>query len=182
MMLRYFNISLLLVSCMAGGTPRAATEPHAAPASETNAIWTNEDLERLARVPDLISVIGLPSSGVVQSVSVHARRLRTEDPAWYAARAAALHSRLEAEQAELHAFVQALNDARELKTETTGVNLAGNDIGITPEATIDILQNRVRETQSELDALGDLAQHNGIPAGILRSQRQGLDSTRHRVD
>jgi hypothetical protein len=182
MMRPYLTVSLFLASLSTGGALRAATKPHVGPPSETNATWTNEDLVRLARVPGLISVIGLPSSEVEPSVSVPAPRIRAEDPPWYAAQAAALNSRLEAEQAELQGFLQALNDVRELKSETTGINLASSDIGITPEATIDILQNRVRETQSELDALEDLARRNGIPPGVMRSQQQGLDSTWHRVD
>ena len=181
-MLRYFNISVLLVASMTGGTLRAASKPHVGPASETKTTWANEDLERLARVPGLISVIGLPPSEAEPNVSVPALGIRTEVASRYAAQAVALNSRLEAEQAELHAFLKALDDARELRIETTGINLAGTDIGITPDASVDILQNRVRETQRQLDALEDLARHSGIPPGILRGQRQGPDSTRHRVD
>jgi hypothetical protein len=51
---------------------------------------------------------------------------------------------------------------------TGGINLDQGDIGITLEAGIEILQRRVREAQSELDALEDLARHNGIPPGTLR--------------
>lgn len=94
----------------------------------------------------------------------------TEDPNWYAARAALLNAQLEAEQADVRKFTNALDDARELKSTTGGVNLAEDNIGITPEATIDILESRVRETQSELDALEDLARQNNIPPGILRGQ------------
>jgi hypothetical protein len=37
---------------------------------------------------------------------------------------------------------------------------------------IDILQNRVRETLHEIDALEDLARHNDMPPEILRGQSQ----------
>ena len=99
-----------------------------------------------------------------------------------AAQAAQLNVRLEAAQADLCNFTHAFEDVRELKVTTGGMNLAEDDIGITPEATIEILQKRVRETQSQLDAQEDLARRNGIPPGILRGQRQGPDSTWHRVD
>jgi hypothetical protein len=88
-----------------------------------------------------------------------------------------LNAQLETEQAELRDFTQVLDDARELKDTTYGINLAEEDIGITPEATIDILQNRIRESQSELDALEDLARHNDIPPGIVRGQSQGTPAT-----
>lgn len=51
---------------------------------------------------------------------------------------------------------------------TGGINLDDGDIGITPEAGIEFLQQRVNETQTELDALEDLARRNDIPPGTLR--------------
>jgi hypothetical protein len=170
MMLRYLSISFVLVSFTAAGTLRAATEPHAERAMKATRTWTNDDLERLGKVPGLISVVGRPTNEDLQVATATAPRLRTENPAWYAAQADSLNTRLEVEQADLRKFTEALDDARELKSTTGGINLAEGDIGITPEATIGILQNWVRETQSELDALEDLARRNGIPPGTLRGQ------------
>lgn len=171
-MSRYLSIAFVLFSFAAARTPRAAT-PHAVLASDAKQTWTNEDLERLSKAPGLISVVGQPTNEFLQGVSAPARQSRTKDPAWYAAQAASLNVRLESEQADLRSFTQALNHVRELKSTTGGVNLAEDDIGITPEATIEILQNRVRETQRELDALEDLARRNGIPPGTLRGPWQG---------
>ena len=53
---------------------------------------------------------------------------------------------------------------------TGGINLEDGDIGITPDAALGILQQRISETQSELDALEDLARRNDIPPGALRGQ------------
>ena len=53
---------------------------------------------------------------------------------------------------------------------TGGINLDEGDIGITPEAGIEILQQRVNEAQTEFDALEDLARRNDIPPGTLRGQ------------
>lgn len=92
-------------------------------------------------------------------------------------RAVSLNARLECEEADLRKFTHALDDARELKSTTGGVNLAGDDIGITPEATIKILQDHVRETQRVLVALEDLARQNDIPPGVLRGQRPGAPPT-----
>ena len=170
MMRRSLSISLILASFVAGGTLRAAPRPHAGSSPEANGTWTNEDLQRLSKVPGLISAVGQPSTEATQSVDAPASHSITKDPNWYAARAASLGAQLEAEQADLRKFTQALDDARELKSTTGGVNLAEDDIGITPEATIEILQNRVRETQKELGALEDLARQNDIPPGVLRGQ------------
>jgi hypothetical protein len=165
-MWRYLTISLVLASLSAGGNLRAATTPHAGPASST-ASWTNDDLRRMSGIPGLVSIVGEDANESLQRVGSSPLR-ETEDPAWYAAQAAQLNARLEAAQADLRNFTHALEDARELKATTGGINLATNDIGITPEAAIEILQKRVRETQSEFDALEDLARRNGIPPGILR--------------
>jgi hypothetical protein len=167
MKMRYLGLSLVLVSFTAEAALRAATKPHADKAPEANRIWTNDDLKRLSRIPGLISIVGQATKEDVQEVDAPAPRLTTQDPAWYTAQAASLNARLDAEQANLGRFTRALQDAQELKSTTGGINLAENDIGITPEATMDILQNRVRKTQSELDALADLARHNNIPPGIL---------------
>ena len=142
-MRHYFSISLPLLLLTAGGTLRAATKPQAGAArAKANLTWTNADLERLSKFPGLISVVGQPSNDDSQNVSVPPLQSRTEDPAWYAARAATLNARLDAEQTDLRDFTRALDDVRELKSTAAGVNLAEDDIGITPEATIDILESR----------------------------------------
>jgi hypothetical protein len=65
-------------------------------------------------------------------------------------------------------YHQAIEDAQSLKTVTGGINLDGDDIGITPEAGIEILKQRVIEAQTRLDDLEDLARRNDIEPGTLR--------------
>ena len=84
--------------------------------------------------------------------------------------AAKLRAQLESNESELQRYRQAIEDAKSLKTTTGGINFDEGDIGITPEAGIEILQQRVSESQSELDALEDLARRNDIPPGSLRGQ------------
>jgi len=84
--------------------------------------------------------------------------------------AAKLREELGRRQARLSEFSRALEDARSLKETTGGIDLDDGDIGITPEAGIEILQQRVTETQSELDDLEDLARRNDIEPGTLRGQ------------
>jgi ABC-type Zn uptake system ZnuABC Zn-binding protein ZnuA len=124
----------------------------------------------LSRTPGLISVVGQIAEETTEAAAAPTPYIRTKDPEWYAAQAAAARAELESTQAELQRYVQAIEDARDLKTMTGGINLDDGDVGITPEAGIEILQRRVRKTQAELDALEDLARHNGIPPGILRRQ------------
>jgi hypothetical protein len=96
--------------------------------------------------------------------------VKTQDPGWYAERAAKLRDELERRQAQLAGYRQALEDARSLRKTTGGINLDQGDIGITPEAGIEILQQRVEDAQAEFDDLEDLASRNDIPPGRLRGQ------------
>jgi hypothetical protein len=147
---------------------RAANKPRAGKMEETTMVWTNQDLKSL-RSLELISVVGQPAP--VHDATAHAippRYVKTQDPEWYAEQAAELRNELERRQAQLRQYQQALDDARGLKDTTGGINLDEGDIGITPQAGIEILQQHVNETQIKLDALEDLARHHGIPPGTLR--------------
>jgi hypothetical protein len=148
---------------------RAANEPRAGKPDGTTVVWTNSDLDRL-RGKVLISVIGQVPEKATEAAAAPSPYLRTQEPEWYAEQASKLQAELESREARLQHYRQALEDVRNLKTTTGGINLDRGYVGITPEAGIEILQQRVYETQSELDALDDLARHNGIPPGTLRGQ------------
>ena len=81
----------------------------------------------------------------------------TDDRQWYAKQSAELHAELERRATQLRQYLQALEDARSLRKMTGGVSLDEGDIAITPEAGIEILQQRVGAQQAKLDALEDLA-------------------------
>jgi hypothetical protein len=146
---------------------RAANIPHARTDRQSKAVWTNEDLRKLHE-PGLISVVGRDDDE--EPAPAPPPYLRTQDPGWYAKQAATLRDGLEYRQAQLRDYQQALDDVRNLRTSTGGIDLVAEDFAMTPEAGIDILQQRVSETQSELDALEDLARRNGIEPGTLRGQ------------
>ena len=149
---------------------RAANKPRAGGTEKTTVLWTNEGLEKLGPL-GVISIVGQPDTKQGPTgTAMPAPYDKTQDPEWYAERAAKLRDALERRQAQLTEYQQALKDARSLKETAGGINLDDGDIGITPEAGIEILQQRVSETQSDLDALADLARHNDIPPGTLRGQ------------
>jgi hypothetical protein len=167
-MIRYlYAVTLGLVSI---AIPlRAANKPHAGTDSKNAVVWTNDDLERLHSL-GLISIVGQIDEETPESPTPGFEYVKTQDPEWYAEEAVRLRDELERRQAQLGRYSQAIEDARSLETMTGGVNLNGGDIGITPEAGIEILQQRVSETQRELDALEDLARRNDIPPATLRGQ------------
>jgi hypothetical protein len=149
---------------------RAANKPRAGTMEMTRVLWTNEDLQRLRSLSP-ISVVGQPVIADEETASaLPSLYVKTQDPEWYAEQAAKLRDELERRRAQLQEYRRALEDVRSLKETTGGINLDGGDIGITPEAGIEILQQRVSETQSELDALEDLARRNRIEPGTLRGQ------------
>jgi len=148
---------------------RAANKPRAGTDSPNTMVWTNDDLERLHAL-GLICIVGRIGEETPESASLPQPYVKTQDPGWYAEQAAKLRDELERRRAQLGGYRQALEDARSLRKTTAGINLDDGDIGITPEAGIDFLQQRVNETQAELDALEDLARRNDIPPGTLRGQ------------
>jgi hypothetical protein len=169
MMKRYLTISLALALFPAVPPLHAASLPHAGRAEKRTVVWTNEGLERLEG-PGLISVVGQIPEETTASAAPPAPYVWTKDPEWYADEASKLRAQLESNEAELRQYRQVIEDARDLKTTTGGINLEEGDLGITPQAGIEILERRVREAQTEFDTLENLARRNGIPPGALRGQ------------
>jgi hypothetical protein len=181
---RYLTFSLAIsVTLSTLAIPlRAANKPRAGTDSQSPVVWTNDDLEKLRR-PGLISIVGpmdeeqpasasapVPYEEMSVPESSPAPYVETQDPEWYGEQAARLRDELEYRQARLREYRQALENARSLRETTGGINLVGEDFAVTPEAGIEILQQRVNETQAKLDDLEDLARHNDIEPGTLRGQ------------
>jgi hypothetical protein len=148
---------------------RAANKPRAGADSHNPMVWTDDDLEKL-RPLGLISIVGQVDAERSTLESAPRNHEASQDPEWYAQEAARLRDELEYRQAQLRDYRQALDDARSLRETTGGVDLVGEDFAITPEAGIEILQQRVTETQAMLDDLQDLARRNEIEPGTLRGQ------------
>jgi len=168
-MIRRLCISVCLALVSAAIPMRAANKPRAGTDSRNPVVWTNDDLEKLHSL-GLISIVGRMDEEQLTSASAPAPYLETQDPEWYAEQAAQLRDELERRRAQLHEYQKALEDARSLRETTGGINVDEGDIGITPEAGIEFLQQRLNEAQIGLDALEDLARRNDISPGTLRAQ------------
>lgn len=143
----------------------AADGPHPGAGNRQALVWTNDDLASL-HVPGLICIVGRTN----ESDSSPAPYARTQDPEWYAEQATKLRDELGPRNAQLAEYRRGIEDAASLKQMTGGINFEAGHIGITPEAGIEILSQRVDEVRAALDALEDLARRNGIPPGTLRGQ------------
>jgi hypothetical protein len=148
---------------------RAANGPHVGTDSQNGMVWTNDDLERLHSL-GLISIVGQIDQEESKAATAHSEYVKTQDPEWYAEESARLRDELERRRAELDEYRRAIEDARSLETATSGIDLNGGDVGITPQAGIENLQQRVSETETQLDGLEDLARRNYMPPGLLRGQ------------
>jgi hypothetical protein len=148
---------------------REANRPHAGTDHRSKVVWTNDDLDKLHDL-GLISIVGRDDDEKPISAPPPALYVKTQDPDWYAAQATNLRDELENRQAQLREYQQAIDDTRSLRASTGGIDLVDENFAVTPEAGIEILQQRVSETQSELDALEDLARRNDIEPGTLRGQ------------
>ena len=167
-MVRQLFAFVAMVMVFAALPLRAANRPHAGTDSK-DMVWTNDDLARL-HVPGLICIVGQPNEETSEPAPRPQPYVETRDARWYAEQAAQLRDELERRQAQLSEYRQALEDARSLRETPGGINFAEGDIGITPEAGIEILQERVSEAQTEFDALEDLARRNDVSPGTLRGQ------------
>ena len=168
-MIGHLCISVCLAVVSAAIPLRAANRPHAGTDSQNPMVWTNDDLEKLHSL-GLISIVGRIDEERPTSASVLSPYVKTQDPEWYAEQAAQLRDELERRRAQLHEYQKALEDARSLRETTRGINVDEGDIGITPEAGIEFLQQRLNEAQMGLDALEDLARRNDISPGTLRGK------------
>ena len=148
---------------------RAANRPHVGTDSQNGKVWTNDDLERLHSL-GLISIVGQIDQEESNPATERSEYVETQDPEWYAEESARLRDELERRRAELDAYRRAIEEARSLETATGGIALNGGDVGITPQAGIENLQERVSETETQLDGLEDLARRNYMPPGLLRGQ------------
>jgi hypothetical protein len=148
---------------------RAANRPRAGMDSQNTVVWTNDDLERL-HVPGLISIVGRMNEETPKSAHTPEPYVETQDPEWYAKQAAKLRDELERRQNQLRDYRRAIDDVRNLRNTTGGINLDEGDIAITPEVGIEILERHVNEVQTELNALEDLAHRHDIPPGTLRDE------------
>ena len=169
---RYLTFSLAVsVTLSTLAIPlRAANKPRGGKMEKPTVVWTNEDLEKL-KAPGLISIVGQPVTAEdANAAALTPLYVTTQDSEWYAEQAANLRDELERRQARLTEYRRALEDARSLRKTTGGINFDEGDVGITPEAGIEILQQRVENTRTKLEALEDLARRHDIPPGTLRGE------------
>jgi hypothetical protein len=133
-------------------------------------LYTNADTAKLAS-EDNISLVGPePASEAAPTnaappASYVAPYVETQDPNWYAQQAVQLNAELDRRNEDLRRYVEAINEAKGRQQSESGVNLVEGNFGITLDSGRAMLESRVREVQSQIDELADLARRNGIALG-----------------
>jgi hypothetical protein len=174
--MRTYHFPLAAILALAIALPsRAAQKPRAAQGNQNQPkkVWSNDDMDQL-RARGLISIVGQEVQEAATQAAVapsepafatYASRL--EDAEWYVEKAAALQAELDKRADALREAQAGLAQAAKGITQP-GIAMDKKNAGITPEAGTALLEVRVREVQSQLDELSDLARRNNIPPGVLR--------------
>jgi hypothetical protein len=135
-------------------------------------VWTNDDIPLLREMAPISIFSGSANSqasvGNTSSVAVVATLqpyVKELDPRWYAQQRETLQARIDADE-------QQIRDIQQI--EQTGDGISGaipldkDAPGITPYATVEILQKQIAQIEAQVDDLQDLARRNGIPAVAVR--------------
>lgn len=137
-------------------------------------IWTNDDVERLnpafsqfaGKQPKAATsqVASAVAPAAPAQAAIAAPLPPEKNPAWYGGELANL-------QAELVAIEDRTSQLRNFRntgtTAGTGLVLNAPCTGISTDNLIANLEAQRQEILAQIDALGDLARANGLPAGIL---------------
>jgi hypothetical protein len=170
--MRTYHLPLMVIFALANVFPtRAAEKPSPAQAAKTKKVWTNDDMDQL-RARGLITTFNVTTETTAQAPAAPSEpaqfSARTEDPSWYAQRAADLQAQLDKRESALREAQTNLAQAVEGITQP-GIAMDKKNEGITPETGIAVLRAQVLEVQNQLDELSNLARQNNIPPGVLRS-------------
>lgn len=149
---------ILLVSLSAATpVPPKAPQPQAK-------VWTSEDVEAL-RATGGITTFDVPTETETVPVPETLTPPKEKDPAWYREQVESRRNQLAQVEAEITRYRRFLNSGQ---GGYSGLRLGEDNVGITPESSVWLLENRARQLRSEISDLEDLARRNSIASGFLR--------------
>lgn len=163
--------ALCLLFLLALVLPVAADDAGGRPASPSlpKKLWTTEDVEAL-RGKGLVSLIGPESPAQSGSEGEGQPALagappKAQDPAWYLEQSQAYLEVIGLFDAAIRKIELEIRDARYWEA---GVNLDRDNLGITPQSQLEILNGWKREALAQLAELRDQARRNNIPPAAVR--------------
>jgi hypothetical protein len=146
----------------------AAAAQEAGPQKEAKKVWTNEDLKRArlsdSSTPTSATLSDLQNANATEDTREHYSR--TKDPKWYAKQITSLREGVEKIDVQVRGLRESLKTG---KGATSQMVLDQDTPGISPEAQVQVLQQRRSQLQRKIDDLEEEARKNDIGRGILRN-------------
>jgi hypothetical protein len=165
---------LVAISFLVPQPAKPAITARAVRSADTAAhkVWTNDDIPLLREMAPIsifsasasshASPTEAPSVATAASTQPYVKEL---DPDWYARQRDTLQAQIDADQDQIR-------DIQQIEQTGDGISdaipLDKNAPGLTPYATVEILQNQIAQIESHIDDLQDLARRNGIPPAAVR--------------
>ncbi len=160
----------------AANSQAAPQQPKPAPPAKK--VWTNDDIDALREHGGSgVSVVGggapAASGAPANGANTPGRRAnqpppplpKEKDPAWYKKQLAPLYAKRDALDTEIaNAEAAVTGDTRGSAT----VDMSSFGAAATPQDQLKQLQDQKQQVQNLIDALEDMARHNGIEPGSLR--------------
>jgi hypothetical protein len=146
----------------------AARAQEQSPQKEAKKVWSNEDLKR-DRLSEPGSSTGatlpdLPDVNAKEDVREHYSRAK--DPKWYVRQISLLGEEVEKIDVQVRGLRESLKTAKGI---TNQIVLDQDTPGISPEAQVQVLQQRRSQLLWQIDDLEEEARKNNIGRGILRN-------------
>jgi hypothetical protein len=133
--------------------------------SSAQKTWTNDDMDSLrANAP--ISVFSTPAPlAASQPTVANPTYVKELDSNWYAKQIGAIQLQMAESNAVIHKI-------QEIRKSGLGISnvipLDREDVGLSPEFTVQILQTQNQARKADVDRLEELARHNSIPPGEIQ--------------
>jgi hypothetical protein len=161
-------MTVVTIAALSLGHLPAAAAQEGRPQKEAKKVWSNEDLER-ARLsdpgtPTSATLPELQNTNAAEHLREHYRR--TKDPKSYVKQITSLREEVE----KIDVQVRRLRESRKTgKGVTSQMALDQDTPGISPEAQVQVLQQRRNQLLGQIDDLEEEARKNDIGRGIPRN-------------
>ncbi len=162
------SMIVVTMTALSLGHLPVATAQEGSPPKEAKKVWTNEDVKRpRSSEPGAPTDVTVPDSqNVNANEDVGEHYSRTKDPAWYVKQISSLREEVEKIDAQVRGLRESLKTG---KGATGQIVLDQDTAGISPEAQVQVLQQRRSQLEGQIDELEEEARKNDIGRGILRN-------------
>ncbi len=162
------SMIVVTMTVLSIGHLSVATAQEGSPPKEAKKVWIDEDLKRpRLSEPGAPTGVTLPDSqNVNANEDVGEHYSRTKDPAWYVKQISLLREEVEKIDVQVRGLRETLKTGKGI---TSQMVLDQDTPGVSPEAQVQVLQQRRSQLQRQIEDLEEEARKNDIGRGILRN-------------